>query len=715
MNLGIVTPRLCGYGGSEIYLLECLKRWQQVLNITVYSPEFNPARFEEFGIDPERVVVKTLDRVPAAGGRFRLLHETVVQARLWERQIGYHDVYFLYLFPTQMIRRRPSVWFASEPMRMLDDLRHVTSVRDRSVDVPCRSERNLDRPQVSDLDVVLQIVEQMDQMAPFDRLATNSRSTGRVLENIYGRAPDLVAYPGITVRGAYTPPSSFDRVLYIGRLWRHRRVDVILEAMARLDPRRQLTIVGDGPERSCLERLAVELGLEDSVRFTGEVSMDERDRLVQECACCVYAPERESFGLTPLEAAAAGRPVVATHGGAYSEILTENAACVVPPDEAAIAAAIHRILVDPERAVRMGRAARKLVEPFTWDRTAESLLELLCTTARRGGRVRGAATGVDPELEKLRVAPPELGAHYFPWYRAGKHPAHWNENPEFAGVTDWPIGGPYSSGCESVIRRHVELSLESGLDFFVVHWQVGSEGPDPIEVEATDNLFRIVEEEGVRLKLALRLDLDVENPDVTLDAIETARRRYIERPCYHRHDGKPMLWYYLNRSLLGFLYQRYRALERLNRAVHPIATSELAYQRSMPRLVRSFFQGWCLHSPLEVSAISTWDPVWRESYRDFEEDGGAIRAFTICPGYDDGHLDAADGEANRQRSVPRMGLKTYEHMQEVALGLEPVPHYVVVTSFNAFHENTHIEPSVQYGDAYLKSTRAFKERLASGS
>jgi len=598
-------------------------------------------------------------------------------------------------------------------MSMIHDLRHRASVRDGEVDVHIDPEREYDRLQVSDPDVVLQIIEQMDQMAPFDRLVTNSRSTGRHLENIYGRSPDLIAYPGITVHGAYQPPPSFDRALYIGRLWRHRRVDVILKAMARLDPRRHLTIVGDGPERSYLERLAQELGLHDMVRFVGDVSMAERDRLLHECACCVVAPGREPFGMAPLEAAAAGRPVVATHGGGYTEILTEDAACLVPPDETAIADAIDQILSAPDRAVRMGRAARKLVEPFTWDRTAEELLELFCATARRGGRAWGGAVGVDAELEKLRVTPPELGAHYFPWYRAGKHPMHWNENREFAGVTDWPIGGPYSSGSESVIRRHVELAEESGLDFFVVHWQVGFNGPDPIEVEATDNLFRIVQEEGARLRLALLLDLDVENPDVTLDAIETARRRYTERPCYHRHEGRPMLWYYLNHSLLGFLYQRYRDLERLNRAVHPIATSVLAYQRFMPRLVRRFFHGWCLYSPLEVSSISTWDPVWRESYRDFEEDGGSIRAFTICPGYDNCHLEAAERKDNRFRFVPRMGLKTYEHMQEVALGLEPVPHYVVVTSFNAFHENTHIEPSVQYGDAYLKSTRAFKERLAS--
>jgi hypothetical protein len=50
-------------------------------------------------------------------------------------------------------------------------------------------------------------------------------------------------------------------------------------------------------------------------------------------------------------------------------------------------------------------------------------------------------------------------------------------------------------------------------------------------------------------------------------------------------------------------------------------------------------------------------------------------------------------------------------MQQVALDLDPSPDLVVVTSFNEFHENTHIEPSMAFGDSFLRSTRSFKEAL----
>ena len=143
--------------------------------------------------------------------------------------------------------------------------------------------------------------------------------------------------------------------------------------------------------------------------------MKERERLYHESTCCVYTAVREPFGMVPLEAAAAGRPVVATVGGGYTEVLKEDAALFVPGYEGAIAQAIHRLMSNPRLAMKMGRAGRKTVAGHTWDRTADTLMELFrqtrSTVKRRNGRRRTL-----------------LGAQYYPWYRAGKKPSHWNEN-----------------------------------------------------------------------------------------------------------------------------------------------------------------------------------------------------------------------------------------------------------------------------------------------
>jgi len=702
MNIGIVTPQLARYGGSEIYLLECLKRWQHVAELTVYTANFRRRLFDEFGID-RRVRVIPLARPPRRS-RFGLLHETVVMPRIWEREVaGTHDLYFLYLFPTQMIRRSPSIWFAAEPLRMLYDLRHLHAPLGRKLDVHLYPKIDYERMAVSDLDVLLELIERFDQAAPFDRLATNSLSTARYLKNVYGRAPDRIAYPGINLREPRPMVPGTEKILFVGNLWKHKRVDLVIRALALLD-RGTLTIVGEGPERGRLERLARRLGVRSRVRFQGSITNARREALYDECLCCVYAPLREPFGMVPLEAAAAARPVVAAIGGGYGEILTDEAACLVPAHERKIAEAVRGLLDDPARARRMGEAGRALVQECTWDRTADVLLELFREThGRRSRRQRPSAR---------RTA---LGAHYYPWYRAGARPEHWNENTEHGAITDWPVGGPYTSTDRRMVRRHLGMALDAGLDFLVVNWQVTHAGLNPTELEATRLLFREVERERLPLSLSILLAVGTEDPAVLAESLRTLRSEFLPSPAFHRVRRKALLWYFVNDPLLGFAFHHLDALRELNRGCHPLATGALAYSRHLPRLLRDFFAGWCLYSPLEVGSRKARQAIWRRSYHDFCEDRGSLRLFSISPGYDDRALTTPHREKNRWRVVDRDGGRTYEEMQRFALELSPAPDLVVVTSFNEFHENTHIEPSDGFGRSYLERTREFAARLREGS
>jgi hypothetical protein len=162
---------------------------------------------------------------------------------------------------------------------------------------------------------------------------------------------------------------------------------------------------------------------------------------------------------------------------------------------------------------------------------------------------------------------------------------------------------------------------------------------------------------------------------------------------------------------MGFVTQESASMHRLNRGVYALATGGLAHHRFLPRRVREAFSGWSLHSPLEISSEERQNWLWRRFYRSACEDGAQLRTFTVSPGHDDSHLTLRRRERNPHRVTPRHGLKTYERMQAAALALDPAPDLVVVNSFNHFFENTHIEASEKYGDRYLRSTRAFKERL----
>src|SRR3972149_3154418 len=189
MDLGIVTPQLSHYGGSEIFLLECVKRWQKELEITLYTPSLNRQLLKEFGIT-DRVRIISLQS--KRRGKYAFFFNTVILPRIWEQNILSHDLYFLYLFPTHFIQRRPSVWFAAEPLRSIYDLRHHDSLNHKEISVHFYPSMEYNRLRVSEFDVLLHLIERFDSVPTFDRLATNSRATGRYLQTVYGRKPDRI-------------------------------------------------------------------------------------------------------------------------------------------------------------------------------------------------------------------------------------------------------------------------------------------------------------------------------------------------------------------------------------------------------------------------------------------------------------------------------------------------------------------------------------------
>jgi glycosyltransferase involved in cell wall biosynthesis len=695
--VGIVTPQLRRYGGSEIFLLECIRRWQAQLDVTVYTPELNRRLLDEFGVGRE-VTATRLPSLPIAAGQNRLLHDSVLHPQLWERSLGSHDVYFLYLVPTQMIRRRPAVWFAAEPMRMIYDLRHHSHAADGDVDVHFYPRHDYDRLAQAELDVLLSLIESVD-LPSCDRLATNSRAMAGYLRNVYGREVDRVVHPGVDLSVPATAPARSRTILVVSRLWKHKRVDLAVRALPLL-PRARLVVAGEGPERRALGALARRLGVADRVRFAGAVPQAELRRLHARSTVCLYTAIREPFGMVPLEAAAAGRPVVATAGGGWAEVLGRNAR-IAAPRPGDVARVLAPILDDPALAARLGRRARRAVEPCSWDRTAGALLELFQEAATGSGNGRPAA----------RVRVPRLGAHYYPWYRAGERPAHWNEDSDYTAVNDLPVGGPYTSTHGAVLRRHLRMAAENGLDFFVVNWQVDHGGVSRTEREATRRMFRLVEDEGWPIRLSILLALQSEDWPTVHEALREVVETLAPSPAYLRHGGRPVLWWFLNGPFLGHFFYDHARLAEATSGCAPVAAAGIAYSRFLPRLLREYFHGWCVYSPLQVASSPRREEVWRETYRAFDDDGGRIRVVSISPGYDDTPLTSAQRKGTPHRVVPRQGTRTYEAMQRFALELRPAPDLVVVTSFNEFHENTHIEPTAALGDAHLRSTRDFARRL----
>ncbi|NEB79011.1 glycosyltransferase family 4 protein [Streptomyces sp. SID14478] len=130
------------------------------------------------------------------------------------------------------------------------------------------------------------------------------------------------------------PVRTLRRWLYVGGLKESKGVGPLLEAFARCrasDPNLRLTLAGDGALARPLRARAGELGLSDAVRFAGAVPPDQALQLMREHDLLVHPSQGETFGMTVVEAIAAGLPVLATRTEGTRTVLTgiENAAGVL--------------------------------------------------------------------------------------------------------------------------------------------------------------------------------------------------------------------------------------------------------------------------------------------------------------------------------------------------------------------------------------------------
>ena len=145
----------------------------------------------------------------------------------------------------------------------------------------------------------------------------------------------------------------------------------LIEAVAKLRTERsvQLVVIGKGGLGRGVQRAIERFGVEDSVTTVGRVEALEMVRLYAEAEVAVVPSLYEGFSLPAIEAMSCGVPLVATTGGALSEVVgLDGAGILVPPaDAGALASGIRDVLDDPLRADQMRRAARERVEArFTW-------------------------------------------------------------------------------------------------------------------------------------------------------------------------------------------------------------------------------------------------------------------------------------------------------------------------------------------------------------
>lgn len=196
-----------------------------------------------------------------------------------------------------------------------------------------------------------------------------------------------VIFPGIDT--AHYTPDAAERAsapvfAYLGRLKRYKGVDLVLRAFAEARaPGATLEIAGAGEYRAELESLAQRLQIADRTRFLGRIDERAKVSLLRRSWATLFASPKEGWGITNLEAAASGTPVIASNSPGIRESVRdgETGYLVRHGDVAGMARAIERLATDRGLVDRLGASARHFAEGFSWTRavteTEQHLSEII--------------------------------------------------------------------------------------------------------------------------------------------------------------------------------------------------------------------------------------------------------------------------------------------------------------------------------------------------
>ncbi|MEO0731848.1 MAG: glycosyltransferase family 4 protein [Bacteroidota bacterium] len=164
---------------------------------------------------------------------------------------------------------------------------------------------------------------------------------------------------------------------FLGRLISEKGIDVLLRAFARQAPHRRLCLIGDGPERSRLERLTAELGLTDRVTFCGTLRGPALLEQIRVCRIAVLPSTwEEPFGGVATEIMAAGKNMIVSRNGALAEIVGPAGLTFTNGEFTQLASAMERLVGDESLQKVQRAAGAERIKDFDEERLIDQYEQL---------------------------------------------------------------------------------------------------------------------------------------------------------------------------------------------------------------------------------------------------------------------------------------------------------------------------------------------------
>jgi glycosyltransferase involved in cell wall biosynthesis/O-antigen/teichoic acid export membrane protein len=366
-------------GGAPTVLAEVVRRlpgheWELFTPQSASGPDL-------LGLDAlfgARAVRPLPGGAPGAAGQYLRMLSLPWAGRRLAREIDAGGFDALWALPSVIVQapeilpflHTPSVYYAPEPLRAVYD--EEQTLRDR----------------VSPYQGVRRLLDRRD-IAAADLVMTHSRFTAERLQQVYGVRAEVVPL-GVDADAVAPGPGLGERareVLSVGALHPLKGHELVIEAvavLARDGEAPSVTIVGDrgehGPALVALaERLGVRLEVLRAIPWAQVLARYRRAAVV---ACAAHG---EPFGLSPLEAMAAGTPVVAVDEGGYRETVEDGVTGLrVARSAQALAGALGRLLGDGALWASLSAGGREAaLRRWRWEETAAGVERLLASVARR--------------------------------------------------------------------------------------------------------------------------------------------------------------------------------------------------------------------------------------------------------------------------------------------------------------------------------------------
>lgn len=318
------------------------------------------------------------------------------------------------------------------------------------------------------------------------------------------------------------------------------------------------------------------------------------------------------------------------------------------------------------------------------------------------------------EPNEQATVPRRVLAFYYPWYGTPEGPGgagrnlHWGAidaaNHDISESTHYPAVGAYDSHDPAVIDQHCRLANAAGINGFIVSWWGHGDYTD----RAMPGILDACATHGLKACIYYETVPGPKTPQAAAQDIIRALDRYGRHKAHLTVNGRPVVFVY-GRALeeLGLLGW-HEAVE-LIKANSPDGAVILGDQFSYG--AARVFDGVHTYNPagsltgLDLGEVEKWALTTYPSWVQLADQAGKISTITVIPGYDDTKIREPG------LAVSRLGAVLYRIQWGLAARTDP--HWILITSFNEWHEGSEIEPSWEFADTFIEHTATYASKFKS--